>query len=100
MQVETSLTVRLTPRSVENAVRGFADSVLHVRVTAPPVDGAANAALVAVLSDVLDTPKSRIRIVAGASSRNKRVVVEGMAGADMATILSRFSAPSAGGKNE
>ena len=92
MPVETSLSVRLTPRSRHNAIQGYADGVVRVRVTAAPVDGAANAALVAFLAEVMDIPKSRIRIAAGAASRNKRIVVEGIAFANVVDILNRHLA--------
>ena len=49
-----------------------------MRVTAPPVDQAANDAVVRLLADVLDVPRSRIVIVAGATSRNKTVQIGGL----------------------
>jgi len=47
-------------------------------VTAPPVDGQANAAAIALLAQALDVPKSAIRLVKGASSRDKTLAVESM----------------------
>jgi uncharacterized protein (TIGR00251 family) len=70
--------VRLTPRSVVERVEGVDDGTLKVRVMAPAVEGAANNALVRVLADALDIPRRDVRIVAGASSRQKLVVVEGV----------------------
>ncbi len=68
--------VRLAPRSSKDAVVGWTVSgVLKVNVTSPPVDDAANRRLIAVLSDVLDVPKSRVKIVSGFSSRSKRIAV-------------------------
>ena len=49
-----------------------------VRLAAPPVDGAANAALLAFLADVLDVPRRNITIVSGEKSRDKRVQVVGL----------------------
>lgn len=54
------------------------DGVLKVRVTAPAVEGAANGALLALLADELDVARRNVRIVAGATSRQKFVVVDGV----------------------
>jgi uncharacterized protein (TIGR00251 family) len=51
---------------------------IKIRLTAPPVDGAANEALVKFLSDRLDIPKSQIEIVSGHASKNKIVRIEGV----------------------
>jgi uncharacterized protein (TIGR00251 family) len=71
--------LRVIPRSPKSAVSGVRDGRLVVRVTAPPVDRAANDAVVALLADVLDVPRSRIGIIAGAASRNKTVQIAGVA---------------------
>ena len=70
-----SFVVRVTPRARENAVSGERDGALHVRVTAPPVDGKANDALVRLLAQSLDVPRSAIRVDRGTASRTKRVSV-------------------------
>lgn len=70
--------VRLTPRSAVERVDEVADGVLKVRVMAPAVEGAANAALVRVLADELGIARRDVRIVAGASSRQKLVVIDGV----------------------
>ena len=70
------LRIRLTPRAGGNAITRFEDGVLHVRVAAPPVDGAANTALVSLLSDALRHRKSAIIIVSGATSREKQVEIQ------------------------
>jgi uncharacterized protein YggU (UPF0235/DUF167 family) len=54
------------------------DGVLRVRVGAPAVGGSANIALIRLLADELDIPRSSIRIVAGATSRAKLLVVDGV----------------------
>ncbi len=71
------LDVRLTPRASRGSVEVDGDLV-RVRVTAPPVDGRANAALVELLAKRLGVPKRDVAIVRGLSSRTKRVAVEGM----------------------
>jgi uncharacterized protein YggU (UPF0235/DUF167 family) len=52
--------------------------MLQARVTAPPVGGAANTALIKLLADELDVSRNAVRLVAGASGRHKLVVVEGV----------------------
>jgi uncharacterized protein YggU (UPF0235/DUF167 family) len=54
------------------------NGTLRVRLAAPPVDGAANTALLRFLADALDLPRSRLAISSGARSRRKRIVVEGI----------------------
>ncbi|MBO0778722.1 MAG: DUF167 domain-containing protein [Ktedonobacteraceae bacterium] len=71
------LDVRVQPRSSKNSLE-WGDSGLKARVTAPPVDSAANEALIAQLAAALGIPKRAITIVRGASSRQKVVEIEGM----------------------
>ena len=70
------LRVRLTPRADRNAVVSFEDGVVFARVTAPPVEGAANSALVQLLSGALGIRKSAIIITSGATSRDKRLEIQ------------------------
>ena len=63
-------------------------SALLVRLNAAPVDGAANAELIEILSDVLDVPKRAIAIVAGERSRQKRVQIDGLTDQLVASKLS------------
>jgi len=71
--------VRLSPRSAATRIEGVVDGVLKIRVAAPAVDGAANTALVRLLADELGLAGRDVRIVAGAKSRQKLVMVEGIA---------------------
>ena len=78
------LAVRLTPRAEKDELRGLVDTgggraALAVRVAAPPVDGAANQALIAFLARKLDVPKSSIRLVSGETSRLKILRISGVA---------------------
>ncbi len=75
------LDVRLTPRASRASVEVDGDLV-RVRVTAPPFDGRANAALIEALAKHLSVPKRDVAIVRGLSSRTKRVAVEGMTAAE------------------
>jgi len=81
------VTVRLTPKGGRDAIEGYealADgrTVLKVRVRAAPHEGEANAALGRVLAKALGVPPGRVAIVAGATSRIKRVDIAG----DAATL--------------
>jgi uncharacterized protein (TIGR00251 family) len=71
-------SVRVQPRSSRTGVEGVHGDALKVRVNAPPVDGAANEAVVEVLSEALGVPRRSVRIVAGESSRTKVVEVDGV----------------------
>ena len=71
-------TVRVQPRSSRSAVDGLHGDALKVRVTAPPVEGAANDAVVAVLAAALGVPRRMVRIVAGDAARTKVVEVDGV----------------------
>jgi uncharacterized protein len=61
--------------------------VLRARVAAPPVEGAANQALLRLLADELGVARRAVRLVAGAAGRQKLVVVEGMTPED---VLARW----------
>ena len=80
--------VRVTPRAGRSAVAGVRDGALLVRLAAPPVEGAANEALIAFVADLLDRPKRDVEIVAGEKSRNKRVRVAGARATDLHAQLS------------
>ena len=69
--------VRLTPRASRDEIVGYSEGVLRVKVTAPPVDGKANAALCKLLAKRLGVAPSRVRIERGAKARTKLVSVEG-----------------------
>jgi uncharacterized protein len=81
------LDVRVIPRAKKNEVAGERDGSVLIRLAAPPVEGAANAALVDFLADLLDLPRRSIRIVGGERSRQKRVAVAGMTAEQVHAIL-------------
>jgi hypothetical protein len=82
-QGSARFSVRLTPRGGADRVDGVADGVLKVRVSAPPVDGAANKALLRLLAAELDVPRSSVRLASGETSRTKVVDVDGVGEADL-----------------
>jgi uncharacterized protein (TIGR00251 family) len=75
---DVRFTVRVRPRARVNAIDGVVGHALKVRLTAPPVDGAANDALIAFLAARLGIAKSTIRLVAGQKARDKVVAVRGL----------------------
>lgn len=83
--------VHVKPRAKRSRIvtdsGGASGDVLEVAIAAPPVDGAANAELVRLLSDALGVPKRNVEIVRGESSQKKVVAVYGL---DGATILERL----------
>ena len=86
--MEVRIRVRLTPRAARDEIAGWQDDTLRARVTAPPVDGKANDALVRLLSAALGVPKSRIGILSGATSRDKTVAIDGLSHDEVRRLLS------------
>jgi uncharacterized protein (TIGR00251 family) len=81
--------VHVTPRAAADRIVGFdAEGRLRVRVTAPPADGAANAAVVKLLAKALGIPSRDVVLVSGAASRDK-VIDVALAPEDVARILNR-----------
>jgi uncharacterized protein len=83
----TVFAVRVVPRAGRTTVAGTRGDALLVRLAAPPVDGAANDALMAFLSTIFDRPKRDITLVSGHSSRDKRVAVTGLTTAEVSIRL-------------
>ena len=81
--IEARIRVRLTPRSGRDEIVGWRGEVLRVRVTAPPAEGRANAALVRLLARALGAPTSAIRVVSGARTRGKTVAIDGASQAEV-----------------
>lgn len=81
------IAAHITPRASADHIAGWTGDELRVRVTAPPVDGRANAALVRLLAATLGIAPSRVRVVAGATSRRKLVEVEGLSLAEVRARL-------------
>jgi uncharacterized protein YggU (UPF0235/DUF167 family) len=83
------LTVRVTPKGGRDAVDGWTRDdagrpVLKLRVTAAAADGAANAAVVALVARSLNVPKSAVRIASGETARVKRLEIEGIGSDEVA----------------
>lgn len=85
------IAVRLQPRARRDEVVGMRGDAILIRVTAPPVDGRANAALCAFVAKRAGVPKSAVAVVVGAGARDKVVEV---AGVDEATLRAALGATS------
>jgi uncharacterized protein len=81
------LYVYVAPRSSSNKVLGLHDGMLKIALTAPPVEGAANKALVAFVAKLLGVSKSSVAFVAGETSRKKTLRVEGVKVEDALSVL-------------
>ena len=88
-----SLRVRVLPRASRDALAGTRSGALVVRLTAPPVDGEANAALARVLGRALGLAPSAIELLRGASGRDKLVRLHGL---DLESARARLRAGLAG----
>jgi len=73
-----AFTVHVVPRASKNEIAGRMGDAIKVRLTAPPVEGQANKALIAFLAGQLHVHKSQVEIVAGETSRNKVISVVGL----------------------
>ncbi|TNF45434.1 DUF167 domain-containing protein [bacterium] len=76
--MSTRITVKVKPRASVDAIEGWMGDVLVVRLTSPPVDGAANKALLKLISKKMRIAKTRVRIVSGERSREKILEIEGL----------------------
>lgn len=84
----STLRVRVNPRSSRNQVTGWHDSTLAIKITAPPVDGAANKACIEYLADLLGVKKSQISIISGAASRDKVFMIDDISSEEIDQRLS------------
>jgi uncharacterized protein len=90
LSAAAEIAVRLQPRARRTEVVGERAGAVVIRVSAPPVDGKANAALCAFLADRAGVARSRVRIVRGTASRDKLVRVEGV---DASTLRAALLEP-------
>ena len=74
----TVIAVRVQPRSSRNEISGLVGDELKIKVTAPPVDSAANEALREFLAERLDCPRSAVDLLRGHTSRHKAVLIRGV----------------------
>jgi len=91
------ISIRVIPRARRSELAGERDSSLLIRLAAPPVEGAANDALIAFLAEFLNVPKRAVTIVSGDRAREKRVRVDGLSAADAQSRLSAYGKPDCSG---
>ena len=82
------IEARVTPRASKNAIEGIREGRILVRVTASPVDEAANQAVIEIVSKALGLPRRDVSIVAGDHSRMKSLAVSGVSESDVRQRLS------------
>jgi hypothetical protein len=76
MSVE--ITVRVVPRASKSEVVGLTNGILKIRLTSPPVDGAANMELIRLLAKTFSVAKRDVAIISGETSRNKRITIDNL----------------------
>lgn len=81
------MPIRAVPRAPRDVPDGVGDGASRVPLAAPPVEGAANKALIAFLATMLDFPKRDLTLIAGEKGRHKRVLVRGLTAADVLARL-------------
>lgn len=82
--------VRVIPRAARTAVAGLRGDALLCRLAAAPVEGAANDALITLLSRALGVSRGAVRIHSGARARTKAVAIEGLSAPDLRSRLSQI----------
>lgn len=83
------ISIRLQPRAKREEVVGERAGAIVIRVTAPPVDGKANAALCALIAKVAGVPGSHVEVVRGQTSRDKIIRVNGVSDEALRSALLR-----------
>ena len=82
------LAVKAQPRASRNAIEGELGKELRVRITAPPVDSAANEALVRFIAETAGVKRSQVELVRGGTSRHKVLAIHGLTAAELSAKLS------------
>lgn len=85
-----SLIVRIHPRARKNALTGETGDALKLSLTAPPVEGKANAACIEFLANLLNLPRSSVTIASGQSSRRKTIRVSGISADEVRNRLRSY----------
>lgn len=84
-----AIEVLVQPRASRSRLVGPHDGRMKIQLAAPPVDGAANEALVRLLAQLLGVPGSRVAVVRGEASRRKTVAVDGVSAAQVNDVLGK-----------
>lgn len=86
-----SFAVHVQPRASRNELCGVVNDAIRLRLTSPPVDGAANKLCVAFLAELMGVSKSSVSIITGDHSRHKTIRVRGVTARELMDLLSRFA---------
>ena len=86
-----TFTVKIHPRAKKNTITGEVGDALKLALTAPPVDGKANAACIEFFANLLKVPRSSVTIAAGQTSRNKVIRVTGLSAKELTERLNMES---------
>ena len=82
-------SVRVLPKSSKSEIVGEMDGALKIKLKSPPVDGAANAELIKLLSKTFNVSKSEIEIISGETSKNKQLKIENLTAKDFLNSLGK-----------
>lgn len=85
------LSLKVLPRASRNEICGPMGDALRVKVTAPPVDSAANEAVIRFLAEQLGCPRNALRIARGHTARQKQIVITGLSASEVIRCLKSFS---------
>ncbi len=83
------LSIKVQPRASKNEIGEAMGAELRVKVTAPPVDSAANEAVLRLLADVLDCPRGSVKLIRGNTSRHKQILIQRM---PLETVVAKLGA--------
>lgn len=83
-----SISVKVQPRASKNEIGDLAGEELKIKVTAPPVDSAANEAVLRLLAEALDCPRGAVQLMRGKTSRHKQLFVQAL---NIETVLERLA---------
>ncbi len=90
-----TFTVRAQPRATSSAVVGEMEGALKVKLTAPPVDGAANEELIRFLAKLFAVPRRNISILSGTTAKTKIIQIAGLTSEQFTAIVTANLTPSA-----
>lgn len=86
-----TFAVKVQPRARKNAITGRVGDALKLALTAPPIEGRANQAVIEFFADLFEIPRSSVTIASGATSRNKRICISGVNAGNVRRRLQEIS---------
>lgn len=79
--------IRVVPRASRSEMAGIQGDALKLRITAPPVEGKANEACIALLAELLGMKRTQVTIISGHASRTKTIAVDGVKAKEIAALI-------------